>query len=398
MQPHSSLRPAVVAVCLLLVTVGASGCSSSTAPTARSPGTGTAPRSATPGSGSARQAVTLSPAPVESGGQLVGPWSATALTVTSIGPILASGADSVYGRERDRLDRFDPRNGKILAQAAVDPATDWPALVTAGALWQTLAANGTVTVQALDLRTLRELRSVRIAAPTPTVTPPGPCACDRAPAGSQWQPVLAAGTDASTLFLGNAGRVYALDPVSGALEHQAAVDGLVGGMAVATDGSRLYVAVNVPTRSAARLLVLDVRHGLSTISDTPLDGGTIRRLLVTRGGVWATTNTGHEDNVRFAPLTDLARSRVISYLGELSATLAGGLVWVGGNGEIVCADASTGTIRGRHPVASMMGRPYSLGSVQRVAGRWLAAYLAPDDLHGGENRGLATFTPPSSCH
>ncbi|HST49338.1 hypothetical protein [Jatrophihabitans sp.] len=344
-----------------------------------------------------REGTDRSTPPPEFLGEIVGPWSATSLTVTSIGPILASDADSVYGRERDRLDRFDPSSGHITAWAEVDEHTDWPPLVTSHALWQTLAVNGTVTLQALDPRTLRELRSVRIATPTPTVTPTGPCGCAKVPAGSQWKPSLAAGADASTLFLANADRVYALDPASGAVEHQATVDGLVGGLAAAADGSRLYVAVNVPARNTARLLVLDTRHGLSTISDLPLAGGTVRRLLVTGGGVWATTNTGHEDNIRFAPLTDLAHSRIVSYVGALSATSAGGLVWAGGDGEIVCADASTGTIRDRAKVSSEMGLPYSFGSVQLVAGHWLAAYRAPDVLNGGENTGLATFTLPPSC-
>ena len=265
-----------------------------------------------------REGTDRSTPPPELLGEVVGPWSATSLTVTSIRPILASDATGIFGREDSQIDRFDPSNGYITARAEVDSDTDWPPLVTSDLLWQTLAAHGTLTLQALDLRTLRQLRSVRIATPTPTVTPTGPCGCAKAPPGSQWKPVLAASPDPSTLFLGNAGRVYALDPATGAVEHQATVDGLVGGMAVSAHGSRLYVAVNVPSRNTSHLLVLDIQRGLSVISDTPLDGGTVRSLLVTSGGVWAIANDGQVNAVRFARWTDLSRSRIVSYVGVMS--------------------------------------------------------------------------------
>ncbi len=401
MQPHCLLRSTLIAVTALLATVAASGCTASTGPmvpTANSARPGTSFRATAVDSPTPREGTDRSTPPLEPLGQPVGPWSGTSLTVTSIRPILASDTDAVYGREPTRLDRFDPSSGRITTWAEVDEHTDWPPLLTSHALWQTLAANGTVTLEALDPRTLLELRSVRIAAPTPTVTPSGPCGCSRTPAGSQWQPALAGLPDASTLFLGNADRVYSLDPVSGAVERQTTVDGLVGGMAVSPNGTRLYVAVNVPSRNTAHLLVLDTEHGLSVLSNAPLAGGTVRSLLVTGGGLWTTTNTGHEDNIRFARWTDLAHSRLVSYVGGLSVTLAGGRVWVGGSADVLCVDASTGTVRDRQSVESMMGLPYSFGSVQLVAGHWLAAYLAPDDFNGGENTGLATFTPPPSCH
>ena len=400
MQPRCLLRSALIAVTVLLATVAASGCTASTVPTVpttNSTRPSTTLRATTSTSPTPREGTDRSTPPPEPVGQLVGPWSGTSLTVTSIRPILASDADAVYGREPTRIDRFDPSSGHITAWAEVDEHTDWPPLVTSRALWQTVAANGAVTVQALDLRTLRTLRTVRIAAATPTATPSGPCGCAQVPAGSQWKPVLAGSPDASTLFLGNADRVYSLDPASGAVEQQTTVDGLVGGMAVSPHGTRLYVAVNVPSRNTAHLLVLDAEHGLSVLSDAPLDGGTVRSLLVTGGGVWTNANNGHEDTIRFARWTNLSHSRVISFVGDLTVTFAGGWVWVGGSGDVLCVDASTGTVRDRRSVESMMGLPYSFGSVQLVAGHWLAAYLAPDDFNGGENTGLATFTPPPSC-
>ena len=289
----------------------------------------------------------------------------------------------MYGLETGLLDRFDPSSGAITAQAPVDPNANWPPLVTARALWQTIVTPGAVTIQMLDLRTLRKIGSTRLAAATPF-------------SGPQWTPVLAASADQSEVFLGNADHIYSLNPTSGAVEQQVSVTGLVGGLAVSPDGSRLYAGVNVQGGGVPRLLVLDIRHGLSTLSNTPLDGGLVTSLLVTSGGVWVTLGEGMANHIVFMPLTDLAHSReAIGGGGGLPATAtdAGGVVWLSGVYTIVCADARTAAVRAQAQQMGELGLTHYFGSVQLVAGRYLASF----QTNYSEDRGLAILTPPASC-
>jgi hypothetical protein len=409
--------PAVAAACALLV-VGAtsvwllSGRSTPAAPTAQSSGASVPLPAVTSASTSSRNAGdpsmtrhsasstapssqvrqsasgTRSTKPTSSGPtRPAEDWSFQPLYGPPIRSVIVSGTDAVYGLERLGLDRFEPPYENLTAQVPVDPNANWPPLVTARALWQTVPADGAVTLRALDPVTLQEIGSVRLAAATPTST------------GPQWTPVLAADADASTLFLGNANRVYSVNPVSSEVEQEVAVKGTIGGMAVSPDGARLYVGVNVQGSDTARLLVLDIRHGLSPVSDTPLGAASVLSLLATGGGVWATFGVEERGGgkVRFAPLNDLARTRVVVEWGDKnSATLAGGIVWIGGSGELVCADASTGTVRDRVQVESVTGLPHYIGSVRLLAGRWIVAYLR-ESTNGTYDYDLSVMTPPARC-
>src|SRR5439155_751306 len=69
-------------------------------------------------------------------------------------------------------------------------------------------------------------------------------------------------------------------------------------------------------------------------------------LLATDGGVWGTTGSGMSEWVWFAPGGDLARSfRVSQGAGGGFSSVpvySGGVVWIGGTHELVCASPATG--------------------------------------------------------
>jgi hypothetical protein len=387
--------PALAAASVLLVIAAASvwlisGRSAPSAPTAQSSSAAaSAPTSAThtastspsrTASGASPRPST--PPPFRSG--VVGAFGARMLNSALIRPVIVSGAGAVYGLEGGTIDRFDPSSGAITAQAPVDPSANWPPLVTTRALWQTAVTPGVVTVRMLDPRTLEQVRSTQITTQTPSST------------GPRWTPVLAADANYSEILLGNADQIYALNPVTGAVEHQVGIVGLVGGLAVSPDGSKLYAGLNVQGSGTARLLVLDIRHGLLTLDDTALDNGPVAGLLATSGGVWITYVTGRENNIRFAPLTDLAHTREATPGGgglPATATVAGGKVFLSGIYTIACADPRTAAVRAQAQQMGELGLTHYFGSVQLVAGHYLASF----QTNYSDDRGLAVLTPPAAC-
>jgi len=417
--------PALAAACVLLVIAGTSvwlisGRSAPSAPAARpsstaaglsstsssSSASSSPSRSATSASSSAHQTTARSSASprhtatgsmrpdpdatsvVPTGG--IGAFGAQLLNVAPIGSVIVGGANTVYGLEGSQIDRFDLASGATTVQAPLDPNGYWPPLVTSRALWLTVVGPGTVTIEMLDPTTLRQIGSSQIAAASPSGT------------GPRWTPVLAANADDSEIFLGNADQIYSLDPASGTVEHQSGVPGLIGGLAVSPDGSRLYAGVNVSDSGIPRLLVLDVQHGLSTLSNTPFGSGAITGLLVTSGGVWGSlAGASPDDNtVRFAPLTDLSRTREVQHGGggvPASANLAGGAVWLSGVYDITCNDPRTGAVRAQASQLGELGLAHYFRSVQLVGGRYYASFSTNGGDAGGAYVGLAVLNPPAAC-
>lgn len=322
--------------------------------------------------------ITAEPTTAPSPEPFVGPWSARMLNSVPIDFVVVGGADAAYGLEGRQLNRFDPVDGYIAAHRLLDPNTNWPPVVTTEALWLSVMTQGAVILQKLDLHSLQRRGALQLAITPATTDPP-------------WTPALAATQDGSELFLGYADQLYSVNPTDGMVE-QHSLDGHVGGLAVSPDGSRLYVGLNVGGGGTATLLALDIRHGLSTISKTPLARGLVTDLLATSGAVWATL----DDSVYVTPLTDLSHNRaVIGGGGGLpaTATLAGGVVWLSGLGSIACADARTGAVRAQANSSGWGNMARYVGSVQLVAGHWLGSY----GTNFSSDRGLATLTPPARC-
>ena len=382
LKPATSRRlhgwmPALIAACVLLV-VAAGGIwivrAQTGSPAAKTTAAASSGRRSTP---------TASASPNRASSEVVGPWSAKALTDLPIASTIASSSDAVYAREAGQIVRLDPGTGAVSAHTALDPDAVWPPLVTTNALWQVIVANGAVAVQSLDPDTLQPgATHIITGAITPTQS------------GPQWTPQLAASADGSTLFLGNGDQLYALDPATGHLEQQVQVDGLIGAVAVSTDGARLDVGTNPQGSNTAELLALDPQHALATVSHTTLQGGNLTALLATSGGLWATFSGGHADSVRYLPSTDPSHSQIVSAGGGGSpstVTLAGGVVWLGGPNTVACADPASGVVRDQQAVKDQPSQPSYFGGIGMPGGHWIAVYQT------NSNAGLATFTPPSQC-
>jgi hypothetical protein len=336
---------------------------------------------------------------------VIGAFGAQLLNVAPIGPVIVGGAGAVYGLEPAKpdqslpglIDRFELANGVSTAQVQIDPNASWPPLVTSRALWLPVVTAGTVTIELLDPVTLRQTGSFQIAAVTPASA----------------QPVLAASPGYSEILLGDGNQIYSLNPSSGAVEHQLSITGLVGGLAVSPDGSRLYAGANTGG-GEPHLLILDLQHGLATLSDTVLPNsqdspvvghGAVTGLLATSGGAWVTvrypypTIQSAADDIVFAPLNDPGHPREAIPGGGLAATatLAGGAVFVSGLHQIECADPQTAAVRAHASQMGELGLSHNFYSVQLVGGRYYASFQTNGGDAGGAYVGLAVLHPPAAC-
>jgi outer membrane protein assembly factor BamB len=121
-------------------------------------------------------------------------------------------------------------------------------------------------------------------------------------------------------------------------------------------------------------------------------------LLATDGGVWGTTGSGMSEWVWFAPDGDLDRSFRVSQGaggGLVSvASYSGGVVWVGGSHELVCASPVTGHALARTPIPADHGAVEYFDSPAVLnSGRAYAFYQD----NAAQLSGLAALTPPQAC-
>jgi outer membrane protein assembly factor BamB len=131
-------------------------------------------------------------------------------------------------------------------------------------------------------------------------------------------------------------------------------------------------------------------------SEMPENAG---NLLATDGGVWGTTSSGVSGwVVWFAPGGDLARSfRVSQGAGGGQASLpsySGGVVWVGGTQELVCASPATGHALASTPIPTDHGAVEYFDSPTVLSSGH--AYTLYQD-QGAQLAGVASLTPPAAC-
>jgi outer membrane protein assembly factor BamB len=190
--------------------------------------------------------------------------------------------------------------------------------------------------------------------------------------------------------------VATVDPAARQVTHRISLTaGRASSVAVSPDGSKLYVGV-APSGSF-QVLVYDVATGVQASSSQMPVGGA-GNLVATDGGVWGTTGTGMSQWVWFAPGGDLTRSfRVSQGAGAGLSSVpvySGGVVWVGGSHELICASPSTGRALARtsiptdHSVVEYFDSATVLNSGHAYAlYQDNAAHLA----------GVASLTPPAAC-
>ena len=348
------------------------------------PSDGTPPATATVSNSPSPTAPSQSPAsagePLRVAG---GMWGAKLINrdLFSQGSLTGSGG-SLYGVIDGSLARIDPATGAILQTAPYSPPVFSRPVVVGNTVWVVWSyGGGEIVLRGYDARTLARVASVPVPA--------------AGGVSNLAQGVLTAGPDGK-LYVAAGDSVATVDPAARQVTHRISLTaGRASSVAVSPDGSKLYVAV-APSGSF-QLLVYDVATGIQA-SSSQLSVGGAGNLVATDGGVWGTTGTGMSEWVWFAPGGDLTRSfRVSQGAGAGFSSVpvySGGVVWVGGSHELICASPSTGHALARtsiptdHSVVEYFDSATVLSS-----GRAYALYQD----NAAHLAGVASLTPPAAC-
>lgn len=312
-----------------------------------------------------------------------GMWGAKLINrdLFSQGSLTGSGS-SLYGVFDGSLARIDPATGAILQTAPYSPPVFSRPVVVGNTVWVVWSyGGGEIVLRGYDARTLAQVASVPVPA--------------AGGVSNLAQGVLTAGPDGK-LYVAAGDSVATVDPAARQVTHRISLTaGRASSVAVSPDGSKLYVGV-APSGSF-QLLVYDVATGIQA-SSSQLSVGGAGNLVATDGGVWGTTGTGMSEWVWFAPGGDLTRSfRVSQGAGAGFSSVpvySGGVVWVGGSHELICASPSTGHALARtsiptdHSVVEYFDSATVLSS-----GRAYALYQD----NAAHLAGVASLTPPAAC-
>jgi hypothetical protein len=342
-----------------------------------------APASASASSPAARQRPAARPAfpprPVAGA-----PWGAELINPDEVAQdSLTAGDGSLYAVVSGSLDRIDPATGNVLRSAPYQsaPPLVGPPVVAGNTVWAVWSYSGrSVLLHGYDGTTLAPLASVTVP-----VTGWLPATA---------QGVLTAGPDGN-LYLAAGGAVAVVSPSRHRVIRQIRVPAPVISVAVAPDGSRMYVSTSA-TGQPFGLLVYDLATGTVVASSTGSAAGG-GNLVATAGGVWGTAGSGMSQWTWFAPGGNLARSvRVQGGAGGGLAsvpTASGGAVWIGGSRTLACASPATGAILASAAIAAEGGAPQYLGRVAVIGGHAYADYQG--DQAG--RLGVVRMTPPAAC-
>jgi outer membrane protein assembly factor BamB len=311
-----------------------------------------------------------------------GMWGAELINRESFNPgSLTSSGDSLYAVGDGSLARIDLATGAVRRTTPYSPPLLSPPVVVGNTVWVVSSySGGNIVLQGYDASTLARVATV----PVPAI----------GGVSSQAAGVLAAGPDGK-LYVAAGDTVATVDPASGQVTDRINLTaGRATSVAVSPDGSKLYVGV-APSGSF-RLLTYDLATGrLVASSRMSASGG---NLLATAGGVWGTTGSGMSEWVWFAPGGDLAKSfRVSQGAGGGLASLpsySGGVVWVGGTHELVCASPATGHALARTSIpADHNSVEYFDSPVVLSSGHAYALYQD----EAAQLAGVASLTPPAAC-
>jgi outer membrane protein assembly factor BamB len=294
---------------------------------------------------------------------------------------LASSGDALFAVGDGSLARIDLATGAVIRTTPYHPPLLSRPVIVGNTAWAVSSySGGNIVLQGYDTRTLARVATV----PVPAI---GGVSADAAG-------VLAAGPNGK-LYVAAGDTVATVDPATRQVAHRIYLTaGRATSVAVSPDGSKLYVGV-APSGSF-RLLTYDLATGrVAASSRMSASGG---NLLATAGGVWGSTGTGMSEWVWFAPGGDLAKSfRVSQGAGGGLVSLpvySGGVVWVGGTRELVCASPATGhalartSIPADHNAAEYFDSPIVLSSGHAYA-------LYQDEA--AQLAGVASLTPPAAC-
>ena len=280
------------------------------------------------------------------------------------------------------LDRINPATGTVVASVAYNTPVWNPPVVVGNTVWMVTSYNGgNIVLQGYDARTLARTSSLLVPA------------IGGVSIGGQG--VLTSGPDGD-LYVAAGETVAVVNPAVPQEIHRIQVlAGKTSSVAVSPDGSKLYVGTGSST--SFRLVVFNLPSDTIANESTLPSGGAGGNLVATSGGVWGTTGSGHSEWVWFAPNGNLARAVQVGRGagGGLSSfpSYSGGVVWVGGTGDVVCASPATGQVLAKadipadHGVAQYFASPV-------VSGGQAYSYYQTD---ASQQTGLARMTPPAAC-
>ena len=263
------------------------------------------------------------------------------------------------------LDRINPATGTVVASVPYNMPVWNPPVVVGNTVWVVSSYNGgNIVLQGYDARTLARTSSLLVPA-IGAVSIGG-------------QGVLTSGPDGD-LYVAAGETVAVVNPAIPQEIHRIQVlAGKTSSVAVSPDGSKLYVGTGSST--SFRLVVFNLPSDTIANESTLTSGGAGGNLVATSGGVWGTTGSGHSEWVWFAPNGNLARAvrSAPGAGGGLSSfpSYSGGVVWVGGTGDVVCASPATGQVlaTGGHP-----GRPWRRPVLRQSRGiRRPGLFVLPD--------------------
>jgi hypothetical protein len=310
-----------------------------------------------------------------------GMWGAELINRGSYvqGSLTGSG-DSLFIAGSGSLARIDPATGATLQTTPYNQTVTGRPVVVGNTVWVVATYNGgDIVLHGYDTQTLAQVASV----PVPAI----------GAVSGQAAGVLAAAPDGK-LYVAAGDTVAIVDPKARAVTDRIYLTGIqANSVAVSPDGSTLYVGTG--PSSSFRLMVYNaVTQRQVSSSQMPGNAG---NLLATDGGVWGTTGPGVNGwRVWFAPGGDLARSfRVSQGAGGSSLpSYSGGVVWVGGTSELVCASPATGHVLARASIPSDHGAVEYFDSPTVLSDGH--AYTVYED-QGAQLSGVASLTPPAAC-
>jgi len=308
-----------------------------------------------------------------------GMWGAELINRGSFmqGSLTGSG-DSLFVAGSGSLARIDPATGATRQTTPYNPPVTGRPVIVGSTVWVVATYNGgDIVLHGYDSRTLAQVASVSV---------PAIGAVSDHAAG-----VLAAGPDGK-LYVAAGDTVAIVDPAARAVTDRIYLTGIQSNsVAVSPDGSKLYVGTG-----SFRLMVYNPVTKRQVFSSKM--SGNAGNLLATGGGVWGTTGSGMSEWVWFAPGGDLARSfRVSQGAGGGQASLpsySGGVVWVGGTQELVCASPVTGHALASTPIPTDHGAVEYFDSPTVLSGGH--AYTLYQD-QGAQLAGVASLIPPAAC-
>jgi hypothetical protein len=295
---------------------------------------------------------------------------------------LAAGDGALFALSAGYLDRIDPATGNVLQQAQYSSPLAGQQnrpVISGNKVWVLSSYSGSSVV--LEGFTARNLtRTASVALPV------------SGQLASQPEGVLASGPNGD-LYVATGDGVAVVDPGTDQVIRHFPVSGQVSSLAVAPDGSKLYVGAG-----SLELLTYNpatgAQLGSSALGGLGSAGG---NLVASPGGVWGTTGTGMTQRVWFAPGGDLTQVDVVT--GGPGAgldsvpTYAGGAVWIGGGQQLICANGSTGQSLSSGAIPTDGGVVEYFGDVTVSGGHTYALY----QNQGAQQFGVVTLTPPAAC-